>query len=138
MHAAATMYLHVAARIICILYILNIVYDVVYCRFLLHAVSIEEEDEIIKYSYSLLNKDGSMFIECRSINDPMARKGEILSSSERISGHYRRFIDPDELLMKVKKIGFDVVDMTESSGLSICGDDDPVLIRIHLESRRLR
>ena len=64
-------------------------FDLIYSRFVFHAMSLSEEIEILQTSYQLLNKDGQFFIECRSINDPLSHKGEILSQTERIDGHYR-------------------------------------------------
>ena len=46
-------------------------FDLIYSRFVIHAMSLNEELEMLKISYRLLNKDGQFFIECRSINDPL-------------------------------------------------------------------
>lgn len=73
---------------------------------------------------------GLFFIECRSINDPLARQGEVISPTERIHGHYRRFIVADELERRLLDSGFGIVDMLESNGLARLGDDDPVVIRV--------
>ena len=64
-------------------------YDLIYSRFVIHAMSLNEELEMLTMSYRLLNEDGQFFIECRSINDPLSEAGEILSHTERIEGHYR-------------------------------------------------
>lgn len=105
-------------------------YDIVYSRFCLHAMTTGEECEFLAASYRLLKDSGRLFLECRSINDPLARKGEILSPTERIFGHYRRFIVLDELREKISQQGFAIVNAEESSGLAVLGDDDPVVIRI--------
>lgn len=105
-------------------------FDVTYSRFCLHAMTLSEEEEFITCAYDLLNPDGSLFIECRSINDPLARKGEVLSPTERIHGHYRRFIIPDELNTRLAHKGFNVTRMIESNGLAKLGDDDPVVLRV--------
>jgi hypothetical protein len=74
-----------------------------------------------------------LYIECRSINDPLARKGEILSKTERIDGHYRRFIVLDELKERLSQASFKVVNAIESDGLSAHGNDNPVVIRLTAE-----
>lgn len=47
-------------------------YDLIYSRFVIHAMPLNEEIEMLKTSYKLLNKDGQFFVECRSIKDPLS------------------------------------------------------------------
>jgi len=110
-------------------------FDVVYSRFCLHAMSREEEVEALAAAASLLAPGGLMYIECRSINDPMARLGEVISPTERIHGHYRRFIVPEELKSRVSAAGFEVLELVESSGLAVFGTEDPVVIRLAARKR---
>ena len=105
-------------------------YDLIYSRFVIHAMSLNEELDMLKISYKLLNKDGQFFIECRSTNDPLSQKGEVLSHTERIDGHYRRFIILKELKQRLIQVGFEVIEIIESNGLAKLGDDDPVVIRV--------
>jgi adenylylsulfate kinase-like enzyme/SAM-dependent methyltransferase len=104
-------------------------FDVVYSRFCLHAMTAAEEDEFLARSAELLRTGGRLFIEARSINDPLAREGEVISGTERIAGHYRRFIVADELRAKLKRGGFHIDAFIESAGVAKLGDDDPVVIR---------
>lgn len=108
----------------------GLAFDVIYSRFCLHAMTLPEEAEFVTCAFDLLRADGSLLIECRSINDPLARKGEVLSPTERIHGHYRRFIIPDELTAKLGHAGFKVISISESNGLAKFGDEDPVVIRM--------
>ena len=78
----------------------------------------------------LSSDDGFIFIECRSINDQLFHKGDVVSPTERIYGHYRRFIIADEIKDKLESIGFTVTSLIEDSGMAVCGEDDPVVIRI--------
>ena len=57
-------------------------------------------------------------------------KGEVISSNERSEGHYRRFIDFNELKSRLIDAGFEIEESLESNGLAIYKDDDPVVIRI--------
>ena len=106
-------------------------YDLIYSRFVIHAMSLNEEIKTLNMSHKLLNKDGQFFIECRSINDPLSRKGDILSNTERIEGHYRRFIILEEFKQRLVQVGFKLFKTIESNGLAKFGKDDPVVIRIH-------
>ena len=105
-------------------------FDLIYSRFVFHAMSLREEIETLKTSYQLLNKDGQFFIECRSINDPLSHKGEILSHTERVDGHYRRFIILEEFKQRLVQVGFDVVEAIENIGLAKFGEEDPMVIRV--------
>ena len=106
-------------------------YSLIYSRFVIHAMSLNEEIKTLNMSHKLLNKDGQFFIECRSINDPLSRKGDILSNTERIEGHYRRFIILEEFKQRLVQVGFKIINTIESNGLAKFGKDDPVVIRIH-------
>ena len=106
-------------------------YDLIYSRFVIHAMSLNEEIKTLNMSHKLLNKDGQFFVECRSIKDPLSRKGDILSKTERIEGHYRRFIILEEFKQRLVQVGFKIMQSIESDGLAKFGEDDPVVIRIH-------
>ncbi|WP_417454764.1 adenylyl-sulfate kinase [Kiloniella sp.] len=105
-------------------------FDVIYSRFCLHAMTPSEEIEFWNIAAKLLSKNGYIFVECRSINDPLARKGEVLSPTERIAGHYRRFIVLDELTKRVENTGLQVIQSSECDGLAKYKDDNPVVIRL--------
>jgi adenylylsulfate kinase-like enzyme/2-polyprenyl-3-methyl-5-hydroxy-6-metoxy-1,4-benzoquinol methylase len=105
-------------------------FGVVYSRFSLHAMTRAEEERAIAAAHDLLSPGGMFCIECRSINDPLARAGDVLSPDERIAGHYRRFIVLAELLDKLKAQGFEILEQVESKGLAVFGDEDPVVIRV--------
>ena len=105
-------------------------FDAVYSRFCLHAMTRAEECAMVEGAARLLKPGGALFVECRSINDPLARQGEVISPTERIHGHYRRFIVMDELVGGVEAAGLKVRERIESQGLARFGDEDPVVIRL--------
>ena len=106
-------------------------YDLIYSRFVIHAMPLNEEIEMLKTSYKLLNKDGQFFVECRSIKDSLSLKGEMLSHTERIDDHYRRFIILEELKKRLSQVGFEVTKTIESNGLAEFEEEDPVVIRVN-------
>lgn len=105
-------------------------FDVVYSRFCLHAMTPPEEDRFLEETAARLAPGGRLLVEARSINDPLARKGEVISPTERIHGHYRRFIVPEELAAKLVEAGFEVDELDEAAGVAPLGDDDPVVLRV--------
>ena len=107
-------------------------FDLIYSRFVIHAMSLNEELEMLKISYKLLKKNGQLFIECHSTNDPLSQKGEILSHTERVFGHYRRFIFLEEFKLRLVEAGFEVVEAIENIGLAKFGKEDPMVIRVQV------
>ena len=103
---------------------------VLYCRFVLHAMPLQDEIELLLAANEVLPLGGAFYIECRSIKDPLASKGKVLSRTERVHGHYRRFIVLEELVARLEASGFQVIEQTEQAGLAIHANDDPVVIRI--------
>jgi bifunctional enzyme CysN/CysC len=108
----------------------NQAFDVVYCRFALQAMTAAEEVAFIRGARELLRPDGRLLIECRSIADPLSRLGEIISPTERIHGHYRRFIVLDELVSRLEGAGFAIDSAVEANGLAVFANEDPVVIRL--------
>ena len=105
-------------------------FDLVYSRFVLHAMTLAEELEMLREAHRVLKPGGKILIECRSINDPLARQGEVISATERIAGHYRRFVILEELRDRVLDCGFHITSEVESNGLAVFKDEDPVVIRL--------
>lgn len=105
-------------------------FHTVYSRFCLHAMTKLEEWETLVAAHRSMVPGGRLLIECRSINDPLARLGEVISPTERIHGHYRRFIIADELLARLTEIGFAVISAVESDNLAVLGKDNPVVLRV--------
>jgi len=105
-------------------------FDALYCRFVLHAMPLHEEVALLDEASLLLRPGGRVFLEARSINDPMARMGEVISPTERIHGHYRRFIIREELERRLRDRCFQVESSVEADGLALHGNDNPVVVRV--------
>jgi len=106
----------------------------VYSRFTFHAILKEKVEIVLKLCYKILCNDGLIFIETRSINDPLFNSGigEKIANNTFIyeKGHLRQFIEKKDLVYKLTNVGFKIVEVTESNNLSVVGTDNPVLIRI--------
>ena len=108
-------------------------FEVAYSRFVIHAMPLSEEIRTLLAAAKVIVPGGALFIECRSINDQMARQGEVISPTERIFGHYRRFIIKEELESRLLDSGFKILESVESKGLAVFGDNDPMIIRVRAE-----
>jgi hypothetical protein len=51
----------------------------------------------------MLKKNGVLFIEFRTIKDNLFKKVNKISQYERITDHYKRFIDPPKSIKELKK-----------------------------------
>lgn len=100
-----------------------------YLRFVLHSLSAVEESRLI--GYLLGNRNiVEIFIEARTINDPLLQKGELTCDGLLLTDHHRRMIDPAELIRSLLP-EFTSVYTEVNSGVSPLGDDDPEVVRLH-------
>jgi tellurite methyltransferase len=105
-------------------------FDAVYARFVLHSMTKEVATQAILKSYEVLNEGGLLLLEFRTTKDSLMQSGEKVSPDERITDHYRRFIDFNEATNSISEAGFRVEYSIESKGLAIHRDEDPVVARI--------
>jgi adenylylsulfate kinase-like enzyme/phospholipid N-methyltransferase len=111
-------------------------FDYVYSRFSLHAINEKQETEVIKNVFRVLKNGGRFFIETRGIHDELYGKGEKLAENTYFyEGHFRRFIEREKLVNKLKKEGFAIEYEAEERGFAPYGDADPLVIRIVAEKQ---
>jgi adenylylsulfate kinase-like enzyme/ubiquinone/menaquinone biosynthesis C-methylase UbiE len=104
--------------------------DVIYSRFVMHAMNEESENMAIQEAASLLKRDCLLLLEFRTIKDEMMKMGFVVGNHEMVTDHYRRFIDTQQFTKKLVSYGFELIYFIEANGLSKLGDDDPVVARI--------
>ena len=104
--------------------------DIVYSRFVMHAMNEESENMALQEAAVLLKQGGLFLSEFRTVNDELSSEGFTVGNNEMITDHYRRFIDSSVFQQKLKAHGFEIIEFVESSGLAKLGDDDPVVARI--------
>lgn len=106
-------------------------YDYVYSRFTIHSINQNQEQVLLQTMYRVLKPAGKLFIEVRSIHDPLFGKGEALERNAFFyDNHYRRFIVLDELMTALQKHGFLIEYAEEKTGFAPYGNDDPPVIRL--------
>ena len=69
-------------------------------------------------------------LEFRTIKDELMNKGKIISQYERITDHYRRFINTDDLKNKFLNSGFKILYQKNGINLSKTRIENPHLSRI--------
>jgi len=111
--------------------IYQIQYDYCYSRFTLHAINEQQELQILKKAYYMLKEGGYLFIETRSVHDGKYGLGkEVEKNAYVYDGHYRRFIVMDELVLKLRNIGFSIVEQEESDQFAPQKGENAVCIRV--------
>lgn len=102
----------------------------VYARFFIHSINLKKENLLIKNLSKIKKKDFFIALEFRNINDKLMNEGKKISKFERITNHYRRFIDTDELVKKFLKKGFKIFYKIDGINLSKTKTENPNLSRI--------
>ena len=108
-------------------------YNVVYSRFFLHSISDLVCSKLLSDSLMMMPSGGCVYLEYRTDRDPLMKAGQILSESERVTDHYRRFINHRSFLNQIQKIGWLIKFEQEDFGLAVYNDQDPCVGRLVLE-----
>tara|TARA_Y100001938_G_scaffold149940_1_gene238819 strand:- start:19370 stop:19942 length:573 start_codon:yes stop_codon:yes gene_type:complete len=87
-------------------------YDLVYCRFGIHSVTEDIEDQILQFSNYIA-------FEFRSDKD-----------NSFIDDHYRRTINGSNFIKKLLQNQFEICYYKEATNLAVYKDQDPVIIRV--------
>jgi len=105
--------------------------DFFYSRFTLHAIDKKGESVLLKNVFSSLADNGMFFVEVRGIHDEKYGLGEKVDRNAfLLDGHYRRFIDINELLKNLIKTGFSIKYAEEERGFAPYKDEDSEIIRV--------
>ena len=112
-------------------------FDYIYSRFFLHAISYKTEKKFINNLFKISKNKSKIFLEFRTIKDPLIKKGKKISKYERLTDHYRRFIDPKKLKSKLSMF-FNIKYFNEAVGYSKLKHDNPSLITATLYQRVIK
>lgn len=97
----------------------------IYGRFLLHAITEDEEGAVLAALAACLRAGDRCFFEFRTDKDAALRK--------RFRGHYRRFVNVDRFLERVRETGsFRCLHCVEGQGMATYGNEDPFVARVYL------
>ena len=105
-------------------------FDIVYARFVLHALNEYEAQQAFKWIFEHLNNGGLFYSESRSINDKIFGEGEKIEKHIYKTDHRRRFLAKNDLLKELESFGFTINYVLEKQGLAVYKDSDPVVIRV--------
>ena len=95
---------------------------VIYARFFLHAIPIEEETLLFRQFGLLCGAGTSLYLEFRTIQDCDRKK--------ETENHFRRFLNPDETVAGLVASGFEISYYTAGFGYAKYKNDDAHVARI--------
>lgn len=108
-------------------------FDIVYSRFFLHTISKVTQDKIFKNLIKITKTNSLICLEFRTIKDSLCLKGKSIGKHERITDHYRRFIDLNELInLSYIKNNFSIIHKIEDKNLAKYKNENPVVARLVL------
>ena len=102
----------------------------IYARFFLHAINEINEDILLKNIKKNFESKTIISFEFRTTRDILMKKGKKLSKYERLTDHYRRFIDTNKFEKKLKNMKFKILYKKKGINLSKSPNDNPHLCRI--------
>ena len=102
----------------------------IYARFFLHAINAKDENIFLKDIIKNFKKDTFVALEFRTLKDVLIKKGKKISKHERLTDHYRRFIDPHVFEKKLIKMNFEILYKKLGINLSKSSKDNPHLCRL--------
>ena len=106
-------------------------FEFIYARFFLHSINERLQNKLFNNIKNLCHKKKTLLmLEFRTIKDPLYQKGKKLSKYERITDHYRRFINKDIFLNFLLKKKFKKIKIIEKKGLAKYKKDNPVVCRL--------
>jgi len=110
-------------------------FDTIYSRFFLHTINNKIEKNFFDLIILLSKKNKTLvMLEFRTIKDEMLTYGRKISQNENFTDHYRRFIETDKLINKIKLLDkFKILYNLERRGLSKFKKDNPTVARIILK-----
>jgi len=100
----------------------------IYSRFTLHAINYQNEKKFLSYLSKQKNLE-YLYIETRTIKDELYGIGKKVGKHEYVSTHYRRFIDPKEIKMKLNR-NFSIKYFRESKNFALYKNENPCVLRI--------
>lgn len=106
-------------------------YDYIYSRWTMHAISEQQEEELLDNVRDALKEGGLFFIEARSVGDSLYGNGICVGKHAFIyQEHYRRFMEKEVFVQKLKDRGFQILSLEEGENFSKTEVSNPVLVRI--------
>ena len=104
--------------------------SLIYARFFIHAITEKVEDKFFKDLSKYFKKNTKLALEFRTTKDNLIKKGKKISNNERITSHYRRFININNFEKKIKDNNFKIIYKKSGINMSKTKYENPHLARL--------
>ena len=102
----------------------------IYARFFIHAVKERTENRFLDDIKKYFDKNTIVALEFRTTQDKLMNKGVKIGKNERLTSHYRRFINTRNFEKKIKKKNFKITFKKKGINLSKTSSENPHLCRL--------
>ena len=107
--------------------------SIIYARFFIHAISEKLENRLFNKLKLMSPLKCHICLEFRTTKDKLMQKGKKISKYERLTDHYRRFININDFIKKIKKYKFEIIEIKQGINFSKFGSDNPHICRLILK-----
>ena len=111
-------------------------FDFFYARFFIHAINLKEEEIFFKNIKKNIDTSCQIYLEFRTDKDPLMFEGKYISKYERHTDHYRRFINVDSFIKRMKKKKINILFLKTSKKFAIFKKDKPDVCRVILDLKK--
>ncbi len=111
----------------------KIKFSVIYARFFIHAINEKLENRLLNKLKLMSSQNCHICLEFRTTKDKLMQKGNKISKYERLTDHYRRFINVNDFIKKIKKYNFEIIEIKQGINFSKFGSDNPHICRLILK-----
>tara|TARA_A100001388_G_C28768746_1_gene502451 strand:+ start:577 stop:1230 length:654 start_codon:yes stop_codon:yes gene_type:complete len=108
-------------------------FSIIYARFFIHAINEKLENRLFNKLKLMSPLNCHICLEFRTTKDKLMKKGKKISKYERITDHYRRFININDFIKKIKKYNFEIIEIKQGINFSKFGSDNPHICRLILK-----
>jgi tellurite methyltransferase len=108
-------------------------FNVVYSRFTLHAITTIEEKRVLNWAFNNLFTNGFLCIEARGQKNEIFKLGEPVTNEPDAfiyNGHFRRFLNLDNLCKSLITLGFTINYANEEKGYAPFNNTDETFLRV--------
>ena len=86
----------------------------IYSRFTLHSVDHESYERTLDWCVNNLQAGGMLFLEARTVNDPLCGQGTDVGQGGWVTTHYRRFAKTMDVMRDLEERGFKLIHVSEN------------------------
>ena len=109
--------------------------SLIYARFFIHAIKERTENKFLDDIKKYFDKNTIVALEFRTTKDKLIKKGTKIGKNERLTSHYRRFINTNNFEKKIKNKNFTIIFKKLGINMSKTPMDNPHLCRLIIKQK---